>query len=66
MKRPVATRPATQAAVKAVQPVGIDHRMKVRREKKRAFPEGAGVAGCDVAPEAEFSLASVMDDSPTS
>ncbi len=55
-----------QAAVKAVQPVGIDHRMKVRREKKRALSEGAGVAGCDAVPGAEFSLGSVMENSPTS
>jgi hypothetical protein len=60
MKRPVATRPDTQAAAKAVQPVGIDHRMKVRREKKAGFSEGAGAVGGNVPPEGALSLASVM------
>jgi hypothetical protein len=40
--------------------------MKVRREKRPAFLEGASVVGGDVAPEAAMSLASVMGDSPRS
>jgi hypothetical protein len=49
-----------QAAVKAAQPVGMDHRMKTRREKIPGFSGESGVVGGDAPPEAAFSLASVM------
>jgi hypothetical protein len=39
--------------------------MKVRREKERALSEGEVVAGGDATPGAEFSLGSVMENSPT-
>jgi len=42
------------------QHLRIDQRMKLRREKRPAFSEGAGVVGCDVPPEAALSLASAM------
>jgi hypothetical protein len=45
MNLPVATRPAAQAAVKAVQPVGIDHFIKARREKPNLLSGGAAAAG---------------------
>jgi hypothetical protein len=64
MKRPVATRPAAQAAVKAVQPAGSDHFMKLRREKRLASVEGAAVVDGAALPEDALSLASVMDDPP--
>jgi hypothetical protein len=47
MNRPVATRPAAQAAVKAAQPVGIDHFIKERREKPSLLSGGAAAAGSD-------------------
>jgi hypothetical protein len=62
MKRPVAARPATQAAVKAVQPAGRDHFMNVRREKRLASLDGAGVESGAAPPEDASSLASVMND----
>jgi hypothetical protein len=55
MNLPVATRPAAQAAVKAVQPVGIDHFIKARREKPNLLSGGAAAAGSD-APALDASL----------
>jgi hypothetical protein len=49
-----------QAALNAAHPVGMDHRMKTRREKSPGLSGGAGVVGGDALPEAAFSLASVM------
>jgi hypothetical protein len=51
--------------VKAVQPAGRDHFMKVRRVKRLASLEGAAVEGGVAPPGDASSLASVMDEPPT-